>query len=235
MRQQITNTAFNLLHSFVSVIELIPQLYYVMNYYKRNIIVYNEYWEYQRTITLSSTEYPINGPTFSININGSIFVTGNNVINKYDKYFNLTKKISFSGSHRGIYFNPSNQMIYVAQYDQNKISIFDMNLNLNSSVTTNSNPWFITSSEGQMVVGDNSNGKIYLYQGNLIINTVSTQCTNRVSSILFDNYNHILVLCETNSNLYIYHVNGSFTGLSMSTCTQPLFMNFDSNNRFVPK
>ena len=76
--------------------------------------------------------------------------------------------------------------------------------------------WFITGYADKLVVGDNVDGKVYFYQNNSMIQSISTQCIARVSSVLFDDYNHILVLCETSS--IIYHLNGSFTGMSFYTC-----------------
>ncbi len=61
-----------------------------------------------------------------------------------------------------------------------------------------------------MVVGDNNTGKVYFYHNNEINQTISTQCNGRVSSVLFDVYNHMLVLCETNGYLYNYHLNELF-------------------------
>jgi hypothetical protein len=84
-----------------------------------------------------------------------------------------------------------------------------------------------------MVVGDNDNGTVYFYQNYLIVQTISTQCTGRVSSILFDSYNHMLVLCESNNYLFIYDLFGTFTGISFSTCFKPASMNFDLKGRLV--
>ena len=96
-----------------------------MNYVGYNVLVYNENWEYQRTINPPSNEYPSTGPTYSISINGSIYVTAENVTNKYDKYLNLTKQINSPGLQVyptiglqivGISYNSANQMIYIAKY-----------------------------------------------------------------------------------------------------------------------
>jgi hypothetical protein len=79
-----------------------------MNHNGNNVFVYNEYWEYQTKITLSSN------PVYSINDNGVIYVAANNFIFKYNKYLNLTKQLNSPGSNRGIFLIPSNQKIYVA-------------------------------------------------------------------------------------------------------------------------
>ena len=100
-------------------------------------------------------------------------------------------------------------------------------------LTTNQSPWFLTGYIDKLVVSDGIDGKVYFYQNNLMIQNITTQCTARVSSVLFDDYNHMLVLCETTSRVFIYHLNGSFTGISFYTCQQPTFLNFDSQNRIV--
>ena len=207
-----------------------------MEFERSNTFVYNEFWEYQRTSNNTSSEYPRFGAAYSLNINETIYITTDNVINKYDKNFNLIKQINCSGFNRGIYLNPSNQMIYVGICNANTINIFDKDLNFNRSLTTNYNPWFITGYKGQMVVTDNTNGNVYFYQNDSIIRTFSTLCNGRISSVLFDNYNQMLVLCNSQPSMYIYHVNGSYTGLSMSTCStggRRWFLNFDSKGRLV--
>ena len=230
MRQTITNNNFNEIRSFVSVEDL--KLYYVMDYLGNKVFVYNENWEYQRTITPPSNEYPSSGPIYSININGSIFVTSSNVINKYDNYLNLTKQVSSPGS--SIYYNSANQMIYVAKYSSNSINVYDKDLNFIRTISTNYWPLFITEYNGQMVVTDTNSGNIYLYQGESLFRTVSTFCTWGITSVLFDNNNQMIVSC-VNSNIYIYNVDGTYTGLQVTACNgyYKNFVNFDSQDRLV--
>jgi hypothetical protein len=162
LRQNIAFTGYSTLISFVSAVD--PQLYYIMDFLAISIHVCNENWEYQRTITPPSNEYPTSGPAYSININGSIYVTADDVINKYDKYLNLTKQVSSYGSNTGIYYNSANQMIYIANaVDYNlygSIKVFDKDLNFIRTIRTNYNPWFITGYNGQMVVNDEVRNKV---------------------------------------------------------------------------
>ena len=202
-----------------------------MNYGGNNLYVYNEYWENQRTIPVSIS------PSYSLNLNGVIYIATNDLIYKYDKYLNLTKHVSSVGCNRGIYYNPSNKLIYVTRTDAMAINVFDQDLNFKSSITTNYGPYLhISGYNGMMVVTDINNPNVYFYQNNSIIQNVTTQCTSRVNSILFDNYNHMLVLCQSPSYMYVHHLNGSYTGLSMSTCnssSNSWFVNFDSKDRLV--
>ncbi len=106
-------------------------------------------------------------------------------------------------------------------------------MNLNNTLNTAYIPFFITGYKDKMIVTDD-NRNIYFYQNDSIIQTVQTKCTgSRIYSVLFDNYNHMLILCYTQSYMYINHVNGSYTGLSLSTCNSPTFINFDLNDRLV--
>jgi hypothetical protein len=202
-----------------------------MDYNGKNIFVYNEYWEYQRTITPPSNEFPSYGPIYSININGSIYVTANDVINKYDSYLSLKKQVSSPGYHRGIYYNSANQMIYVAKYQSSSISVYDKDLNFIRTISTNYSPWFITGYNRQMIV-NNYLGYIYFYKGESLNRTVQTKCTSGINSVLFDNNNQMIVSCS-DTNIYIYNVDGTDTGLQVNACNHKNFVNFDSQDRLV--
>ena len=56
LRHTITNyngQNFGSIHSFVSVNDGNTILYYAMNHYGSNILVYNEYWEYQKNVSVT--------------------------------------------------------------------------------------------------------------------------------------------------------------------------------------
>ena len=208
-------------------------MYYVFNFYKRNVVTYNEFWEYQREQTQS--DFSIFGPLYSIYANDQIYTTGNGVINKYDKYLNLTTKSNESGFYSGIYFNSSNGLIYSAEKLYKKILTFNQNLILVDKFNLTYMPMFITEYKGMMIITEisKSSGNIYFYQNNVLIKNITTNCGQTVNSILFDNFNHMIVLCDV--NLYIYHTNGTYTGIGfINFCTiQSNYISFDSKNRLV--
>ena len=85
-----------------------------------------------------------------------------------------------------------------------------------------------------MIITDkSSSGNIYFYQNNVIIRTITTLCGSSVSSILFDYFDHMIVLCK--SDIYLYHTNGTYTGIHklINVCTGSVYINFDSKNRLV--
>jgi hypothetical protein len=232
LRQTIPNGFINSV-SFVSAVD--PQLYYITDYGAKSILVFNENWVYQRTITTSSNGYPSYSPQYSININGSIYVTGVDVINKYDSYLSLKKQVSSLGYYTGIYYNSANQMIYIANYHSNSINVYDKDLNFIRTISINHSQWFITEYNGQMVVTTFSDGNIYFYQSESLNRRVATKCTRGITSVLFDNNNQMIVSCRE-SDIYIYNVDGTYTGLKVNACSSSnskYFVNFDSKDRLV--
>ena len=208
-------------------------IFYLFDYKNNNLVIYNEYWEYQREE--SQIGFSPNGPTYSVYVNGQICIAGNGVINKYDKYLNLEVQSIQNGNFCGIYFNRSNGFIYSADIENNRISFFNQNLVLIDNIFLSFSPWLIAEYNGMMIITEDSytSGNIYYYQNNVLIKSITTVCGYRVNSILFDNFNHMIVLCD--ANLYIYHTNGTYTGLNIpNVCTmESYYMNFDSKNRLV--
>jgi hypothetical protein len=125
-------------------------------------------------------------------------------------------------------------MIYICKFlSYRGLYVYDKDLNYIRTISTNYNPFFITEYNGQMIVTDDR-GYIYFYQGESLYRTVATYCSSAVKSVLFDNYNQMLVLCDY-QNASIYSVNGTYTGLQVNACSDisKFFVNFDSKDRLV--
>ena len=224
LRQTITTydgQSFFLIQNFLSV----DAMYYVFQYHGSIVIVYNEHWEYQRSVLLPQA------PTSSILANGQIYTSNSNII-KYDKYLNITAHSNDFSGYRGLYFNSTNGLIYSGDCSRNKIKIFNQSLSLVNSFNITFLPCSITEHNQMIVITDQTSGFINFYQNNIFITKILTQCGS-VKSVLFDDYNHMIVLCET-SYVYIYHTNGSYTGISIKGCSSyAYYMNFDSKDRLV--
>ena len=213
--------------NFLTINEVSPVMYYLLDSGSGNILAYNKYWEYLRIVIVTDFR-----PIFSIRINDQICVSGFNTINIYDKYLNLTVKSISLGDYSGVYFNVNNSLIYIVK--DYLIGIYDQSLSEVDSFTTTHSSWFITEHDWTMLITDSSSGNIYLYLNGVLINTIATICINRVTSILFDANNYMLVLCQIPSYIYIYETNGAYTGISIQVCTSSAYyMNFDSKNRLV--
>ena len=200
-------------------------MYYVFDFYSSVAAVYDEHWDYQRSVLLAQP------PTSSILVNDQIYALTGDLI-KYDKYLNITARSDVFGAYRGLYFNSTNGLIYSGDYIRNKIKIFNQSLSLVNSFDLTFQPCSITEHNQMMIITDYSSGFINFYQNNIFITKILTQCGS-VISVLFDDYNHMIVLCET-SYVYIYHTNGSYTGISIKGCSSyAYYMNFDSKDRLV--
>ena len=82
---------------------------------------------------------------------------------------------------------------------------------------------------------NNVTGNINFFKNNNLTSTISTSCHSSITSILFDNYDHVIILCYSPGYLYIYRTNGTFTGTAFPICSNsnPTFINFDSKDRLV--
>ena len=229
LRQRITKyngQNFNWVHSFLSIATASTTMYYVTSYHGSNVLIYNEYWEYQRIVNLQQHS------SYSAYINDEIYITGDDGVKKYDKELNLIARSNEQYSYRGIYFNNSNDMIFMANCLNHKIDKFNQSLSLVDSISIPFMPWIITSYNGMMVISDDStSGIIFFYKDGISTQTITTICGNRVNSILFDNYDHMIVLCG--SYVYIYHTNGTYTGIGMNVFNESIYMNFDSKDRLI--
>ena len=202
--------------------------YYVMQLDSPIILIYDKLWNLKNYFSLNGKR------TFTFNFYNYLYVSAANWgILKYDKYFNLIKSNSRSLWYRGIYYNYTNGLINVASYDTKiGVDIFDQNLTLVGNISTSGiNPYSLTEYNGMLVVSDFKSGKITFFKNSTRVKTVNTLCTN-VFTILIDSLNNYMsLLCKP--NIYLYHINGSFTGIVLTTCSSPSFMKFDSFGRLI--
>ena len=103
--------SFSLAHSFLSVLDgLNDVLYYVLEHNANSILIYNEYWEYQRKVSVQN-QFVASGLSYGVQIENLIYLPGNEIINIYDKYLNLDKSVNVNGVNRGIQKNKQNGYI----------------------------------------------------------------------------------------------------------------------------
>ena len=194
-----------------------------------NALVYNEFWEYQRTVSL------LNNPKYAIYEKDEFYLTSEYEIHKYDKYLNLTFRSIQTSSYVGIYLNRTTGLIYLSDYTKYKIDIFNQSLSLVDSFNTTFLPWFIAEYNGMLAISeDSSTGNINFFQNKVLAKTIDTACNRRVTSILFDDSDHMIVLCPDSANLLMYYINGTDTGMNLTVCDNPAsYIGFDSKDRFV--
>ena len=226
--------SFSLAHSFLSVLDgLNDVLYYVLEHNANSILIYNEYWEYQRKVSVQN-QFVASGLSYGVQIENLIYLPGNEIINIYDKYLNLDKSVNVNGVNRGIQKNKQNGYIYVTNLHNQIINVFSDNFILIKSISTSFKPWIIAEHNGLMIVTeDSSTGNIHFIDNDSITETIKTNCLSRINSILFDEQNHMTIVCDA-GNLYIYDVDEYvYSGLEITTCANPFYSNFDSKGRLV--
>ncbi len=74
---------------------------------------------------------------------------------------------------------------------------------------------------------------IKVLENNLVVKNITTLCTEHITSIVIDAYDLMGVLCRSDSMLYLYTTNGSYTGKNMTTPSWSLFMNYELNGHFI--
>ena len=203
--------------------------YNVMDYDAGKVYILNDEWKF-----ISSKEF--NRPYYMINIGNSLYMTGNYNVWKLDQDLNILINYNPGGdpTYRGISYNPSNGFIYVAAY-LNEIQVFNLDLTLIRRVSTEPHqPFSITESSNKLYVGTEE-GIILVYQNEILINQFNgcggTGTFEPVYSILFDPNGYIATSCD--EKLYLFSPNSSFTGRSLTTPDNPLYIGFDSKGRFI--
>ena len=111
--------------------------YYVFDSNTQNALVFIEFWEYQRNLTLLSN------PRYSVYVNDEIYVSHNSLIAKYDKNLNFILKSNAIGNYySAIYFNESNGLLYAANTFNYRIDIFNKTLSIMDSINTTFSTFF---------------------------------------------------------------------------------------------
>ena len=136
--------------------------------------------------------------------------------------------------YRGIYFNSTNNFIYIGTFLFTMIHVCNLNLSLSHNISTLIyQPWSIAGSKNQMYVGTTT-GTILVIENEVIIRQFNGCNDNlgRLAYILFDDCGMMVTTCNTNQ-LYLYYPNGTFTGKSFTAPTDPRYIGYDSKGRFV--
>jgi hypothetical protein len=176
---------------------------------------------------------PINRPYSIQSINNEIYIAAFDGIYKLDKSFSLVKYYNKTGFvYTSIYHNSTSDILYVASFGSNRIDLFYRNLSFIRIINFENQPYALTEINGKLHVSLN-NGSIRVIENNLVVKNITTLCTGTISSIIIDANDQMAVLCYSNSMLYLYTTNGSYTGKNMTTPSNPRFMSFDLNGHFI--
>jgi hypothetical protein len=205
--------------------------YYIIDLTTDTIFASNDNYGYITNKSFSE-------PAFMIAINARVYITGAENIWKTDKYLNVLQTYNESGNYRGIYFNSTENLIYVASKSYEYIQVFD--LNLTNKYIVNLPPSYKARSFGEY------NNELYVGTYNSIVLVVVNKAIIRnftacvgfisISSIVFDNYGFMGISCQKdnqNNSVELYYFNGTFAGQKFTTPERTVFFGLDSKKRFV--
>ena len=142
--------------------------------------------------------------------------------------------IGNSPQYKGIYYNSTNDFIYVAAFSFKTIDVFNLNIKLSYNISTLAySPWSITAFNSQLYVGTYT-GTILVIEKRMIKYTFNG-CNGYsflLSYILFDSCGLMATSCD-NNQLYLYDSNGRYLNTSYPTPNNPSYIGHDSKGRFV--
>jgi hypothetical protein len=119
-----------------------PIRYFVTNYVQNKIYVFDEEWNY---VSEKSSFTSVN---YIIQVDNYFYITGNQNVWKTDQQLNVLIQLNSTGStpnYRGIYYNSTNSLIYVAATSLKVINILNLNLTLTHTISTAPYlPWSIS-------------------------------------------------------------------------------------------
>jgi hypothetical protein len=159
---------------------------------------------------------------FNLNVVGPFFKVSTGIVPKY----------------RGLWYNSSNNLIYVASNYWYTIDVFDLNISKIDSISTLTNstfyyPWSLQGNGDKLFCGTDQ-GVLLVILNKLIIQTINVcNISSRLSSILFDQYGYVGFTCKNENILKLYYTNLSYTGLQKALPANPEFINFDEKGRFI--
>jgi hypothetical protein len=208
-----------------------PIQYYVTHRNEHKIFVFDEDLNY----VSNRSSFP--NVTYMIPVGNYFYITGDDDIWKTDQQLNVSIRYDSTGSspgYRGLYYNSTNDLIYVAPFALQLIHVFNLNLTLNHSFSiTTFSPWSINENNNELYVGTN-NGMMLVIVNEQIIRQFNgcNQQSVRLNSILFDEFNNMATLCN-NNQLYLYNTSGTYLNKSIPTVSSPRYIGLDSKSRLV--
>ena len=228
----ITNSiniiSFSNLHGFGVLVQTNIKTYYVLDNGGNKIHMFNDSWAYVGNASLDS-------PSYMVTIGNYLFITSDSNIYKTDSRLNVLDKYSGATnnpSYRGIYFNCTESIIYVASVNRHTIYAFNLNLTLNYSInTSNHHPYSISQKNGILYVGTYYHGNLLVIVNRTVISSFNSLCSSALTSIRFDSFGYMTTLC-TNSQMLLYFTNRTYIKTYQSIPINSTFIGFDSK-RFV--
>jgi hypothetical protein len=207
-----------------------PIQYYVTHHSQCKIFVFDENWNY----VSNKSSFPY--VNYMIPLGNYLFITGRDNIWKTDQQLNVLLQYNSTSSfpvYRGLYYNSTNNLIYVTSSGFNVIHVFNLYLTLNDTISTTHSPWSINENNNELYVGT-LNGLMLVIVNKQIIKQFNG-CNKKsveLLSILFDYLNNMATSCADNQ-LYLYNTTVTYLNKSIPTVSKPMYIGLDSKSRLV--
>ncbi len=201
--------------------------YYITDNIGSIIYLLNDNYDY-------ITKKSFSQPAFIVTMNSNLYISGDRNIWKTDKYLNILQTHSESGSYRGIYYNCTENLIYVAAAAYDYFQVFNINLTLNDSVSVSpKKPYSFSEYKSELYVGTTDSNVLVIVEKTIIRNFTVCSSNAFVTSIVTDYSGLMAISCKENYLVNLYYSNGTFTGKKLTTPYYPYYVGFDSKGYFV--
>ena len=201
--------------------------YYAIDWSGNKIIIFDENWRYL-------TYKIFSGSVYMITVNNNLYISGDNNVYKTDKYLNIITRYNYIAYFRGLYYNSSSNIIYVAGYTKCKIYVFDLNLSLVDTIATSTHQPYSLEGYRKYIFAGTMSGQLLVIENKVIVKMYPVCSGTQPTAIIVDQYGYMAFCCYHTSATYLYYTaNVSYTNMSLTYSVNPYFINFDSNGRFV--
>ena len=233
LNKSITNwgsvNTFGTLQGFSILESANSTYYYVCDYQKSKIYMFDDNWTY-----ISYRNY--SAPAYIAIVGSNLYITGDADIYKTNGNLDLLDHVYVSTWpwYRGIYYNSTNNLLYTApcKPNINAIHVYDLDLNLNDSIAIPSYTLFsIAGYNDQLYVGTYSS-VVLVIENKAIIQTLHINNGNmyKLTSIFFDS-NGYMAITSSENQIYLVYPNGTY--VSLQTPNEPFSFGYDTKGNFV--
>ena len=204
-----------------------PIRYFVTHHDQHKIFVFDEGWN----CVSNKSSFPF--VNYMISVGYNFYITGWDYVWKTDLDFSVSiTHYNLNAYYRGLYYNSTNDLIYVLASNLQGIYVFDVDLTLTDSFPTAPyTPWSLNEYKNQLYVGTR-NGTIIVILNKQIINKFDG-CNGQITtlcSILFDQFDNMATGCYYDGQLYLYNRTGSYLNKTITVVDAPEYMGFASKS-----
>ena len=174
------------------------------------VLLYDSNWNYQSTFNMPSINY-------AIVADGNFYIThgGNGCMIIRTTLTSPTVLNSYGGGYRGLHYDSVGSRIIAAGCDVSSVDVFDLDLNLLSSVSIGDCPHGVTVYNSKIYVAIYSSGNVAVISNGVIENTYSTICSGSLARISVDIFGYFALTCSRDGQVYLYDSNMQYTSKSV--------------------